>query len=423
MHTNVAQTRIAHTTNNNLVNKVVWIEKRLHTHYTHTISRGIESKRNETKRNEREKNESHRETHHHIKLSNIKLNQQQRRRQWQQHQHRRQQNLFITPFISKFNIFNPIVRENANGSKNETTHEVLRIERVNEWMWMWMGIGTNLVQSECVCSCECIQWNFSVRGFSTSFHPFLFFFSLPSFTRSPPHFAREKKECVCFDADSSFHKEANQCRDTCVFVISFSLRFHLLIIVNANQIQREKSTKQTQTQIDQKQMKHTLYQTESEEKTHPTHTDFIFVESMFNVEISKSLCDSSILFCFVFLSFVRIKVSNTVAAIISQSPIAISRTFTHFLFVRLLTRSFLCGVSSFAFNLMYLKRKTCTHKSMQTNKKKMKQKCNSQVLLRCKNYVCKLLLLLIFLPLFTFSFLRTHTHGCTIGIFVSGFHR
>lgn len=104
----------------------------MHTHYTHTISRGIESKRNETKRNEREKNESHRETHHHIKLSNIKLNQQQRRRQWQQHQHRRQQNLFITPFISKFNIFNPIVRENANGSKNETTHEVLRIERVNE---------------------------------------------------------------------------------------------------------------------------------------------------------------------------------------------------------------------------------------------------------------------------------------------------
>lgn len=98
----------------------------------------------------------------------------------------------------------------------------------------------------------------------------------------------------------------------------------------------------------------------------------VLVESMFNVETSTSLCDSSILF------FVQVEVSNTVA-VISQSPIAISRTFTHFLFVCLRIRSFLCV------QLVHLKRKTCTHKSRQTNKKKMKQKCNSQVLLRCKN--------------------------------------
>lgn len=44
-----------------------------------------------------------------------------------------------------------------------------------------------------------------------------------SLTRIPfSLFAVESEEsvCLCFDADS-FHKEANQCRDTCNFVISF----------------------------------------------------------------------------------------------------------------------------------------------------------------------------------------------------------
>lgn len=134
-------------------------------------------------------------------------------------QQQQQQKLFITPFISNFNIFNSTVSDNANEARTLYPYRELRVSE-------FIQSRTELVQS---------VFQTKISSIFVVFSFFLLFF----------HSHRIREMCVfrC----GPFYKEANQCRDTCIFVISFQLRFHLLIIVNANQIRKIKKKYRTNT--------------------------------------------------------------------------------------------------------------------------------------------------------------------------------